>query len=281
VLRDHERLLYRGAVSFEAFIQTLNDKNKWQQADSADQKLFRQLYYRYAIVRVLGDAHSLCVSPGIVPPGQSRVDMAIYAHHSTQDERRRIEDRLADAAHSMSKFSLKLAVKTHGAECRSLRPDICRTVAIGDGNNKLFEAVCPVIPPVNPRYLHVAAGMAPLALPCGRYPANGCSCDVHVADAPPRPINRKKRVLPRPKDAGKKDRVYCQSNRNDPAPGDVKRYISAGVLSFGYPCGHMAALVPMFWHESFLQVFAVLRDFKEEAPELSRIGYDNMCHFAP
>lgn len=205
------------------------------------------------------------------------MDMAIASFHHTRTELQNIEDNLARAVWSAAAVSLEHAVKTHPARCRSLRPEICRTTTIGDGNNKLFEAVCPVIPETNPRYLHVAADAEPVPLPCGRYPTKGCACREHEAQAPPSPENRRKRVMPR--DIGKRERIYCNNNRDAPAPGDVKSYISAGVISFAYPCGHISAIQPMFWHESHLQVFALLRELAEKAPDITRVGCDDTCHF--
>lgn len=278
VLQDYERLLYRCAVSFEGFVVTYNDRHKRHQLDTHDLRLFRQMCYRYGLLRILDVSQSLGLCYGALSSDCIRIDMAIHCTQHTKQEKTQIEDRLARTVWETDRIWIRASVRQHPACCRSLRPDLCRTMLSGDGNAKLFSVVCPVVPVENPRLLCIPCAPA-VPVPCGRYPALGAACLEHVDQAPPRPRSRRTRILPR--DVGKRDRVHCANNRNEPETGNVKFYVSAGMLSFSFPCGHMAGLRLMFWHESHMQVFALPRDIAEEAPEVENVAYDDMCHFAP
>ena len=202
LLRGFERLLFRGAIAFEAFLKAYFDEIGGV-CGSQDEEDFRWAYNRYAFIELLAAGAALGDTPvlGLVPTGTHCVDTHKFARRGTRPlgfVRRNAQHRLEQREVAFAeKVFTRMATSSHYGSCTNADRAMCSVILYGDGNNKLFTPVCPVIPDPPGAQLLISAAEAPLCLPCGDQPTKSGACLLHACRAPPRPPNRRRRVMPR------------------------------------------------------------------------------------
>lgn len=216
----------------------------------------------------------------------------------------------------LRKLLQKTAITEHRLRCTNMRPDICETMNITDGDSKVYRSICPV---VCDEIIRSSTLRRQRCLPCGEQPRKRfrtCEQHKHHAVEMPRAKARAKakshisqmkqgRVVSKrpaakrpaaavplavaPPARRRRLRSYAEidalhaaaeqdcKTRKDTR--DLRWHKSRGILCTVYPCGIISDVREMYTSESLLQVAAMLEEVREVSEgKISRFGYDDGCH---